>query len=134
MSDKSSTTSVELKEIERFVEYIEKVVRESDIGLSPKSIGMIKQKYLELKMKAKIEIESVPKFMESVAFSKTKELDFLELRLETALQLASDKYTLQEMRTRCDSLKNAVEVYKALAFAFASVLAIIIGAIISRLI
>ncbi|WP_457750795.1 hypothetical protein [Thermococcus sp.] len=134
MSDKLSTSSVELKEIEKFVEYIEKLVRESDIGLSPKSVELIKRKYFELKMKAKIEIESVPKFMENVAFSKMKELDFLELRLETALQLASDKYTLQEMHARCDALKNTVEVYKALAFAFASVLAIIVGAIISRLI
>jgi len=134
LSDKLSTSSVELKEIEKFVEYIEKLVRESDIGLSPKSVELIKRKYFELKMKAKIEIESVPKFMENVTFSKMKELDFLELRLETALQLASDKYNLQETHARCDALKNAVEIYKALAFAFASILALLIGAIISRLI
>jgi len=131
LSDKSSTSSRELKEIDEFVEYIEKVVRESDIGLSPKSVEMIKRKYFELKMKAKIEIEAVPKFMENVAFSKMKELDFLELRLETALQLASDKYTLQEMRARCDSLKNAVEIYKAMV---AVIFGAVVWAILSRFI
>jgi len=127
-------SSPELREIAKFVEYVEKVVNESEIGLSPRSIELIKRKYLDLKMKAEIDIRTVPKFMENVAFSKMKELDLLELRLETALQVASDKYNLLEMQAECKALKNSVEAYKALAFAFASILAIIIGVIISQLI
>jgi hypothetical protein len=94
LGEEHPQSSIELEEIERFVGYIEKLAMESEIGLSPSSVQLIKRKYLELKMKAEIEINAVPKFMENVAFKKMKELDFLELRLETALQLASDKYNL----------------------------------------
>lgn len=134
MGEEPAESSVELEEIERFVDYIEKLAMESEIGLSSSSVQFIKSKYSELKMNAEMEIRAVPKFMENVVFKKMKELDFLELRLETALQLASDKYNLQETAVKCNALKNAVEAYKALASVFASVLAIIVGAILGTII
>jgi hypothetical protein len=125
-------TPIELQEIAEFVEYIERKVSESETGLSPSSIRQIKDKYLELRMKAEIDIKNVPSFMCSTSFKKMKELDALDLRLETILQLAADKYKLYEMKISCKELQKAVTTCKILVYVLASALATILGTIVAK--
>ncbi|MCD6372886.1 MAG: hypothetical protein J7L37_04995 [Thermococcus sp.] len=132
MGEDPLKTSIELWEIAEFVEYIERKVSESETGLSPSSIRQIKEKYLELRMKAEIDIKNVPTFMRSTSFKKMKELDALDLRLETVLQLAADKYKLYEMKISCEELQKAVITYKTLVYVLASALAAILGAIVAK--
>ena len=133
MSNDSVRASPELREVAEFVEYIEKTVSESEIGLSPESVRQIKSRYLDLRMKAEVDIQNVPAFMHDIVFRKMKELDALELRLETALMMGADKYKLYEMEVSCRELQNAVNTYKTLVYVLASALATLIAAIIAKI-
>ncbi len=84
-------------------------------------------------MKAEVDIRNVPAFMHDTVFRKMKELDALELRLETALMMGADKYKLHEMEVSCRELQNAVNTYKTLVYVLASALATLIAAIIAKI-
>ena len=133
MSNDSVRASPELREVAEFVGYIEKTVRESEIGLSPESVRQIKSRYLDLRMKAEVDIRNVPAFMHDTVFRKMKELNALELRLETALMMGADKYKLHEMKVSCRELQNAINTYKTLVYVLASALATLIAAIIAKI-